>query len=356
MRHGAPDSANRAAAVTAKSAGATSATRRSSRPSATAIAASTTARTGAGGGALTPCSAPHGRTLLRAGFSPHDTRLARMPRVSDLLRAPVGAIDLHAFDARATPGFEGGKADAQAEHAALADRLSALQEQLYAEGRLGGSRSVLLVLQGMDTSGKGGTVRHVVGQVNPSGLRVVAFGPPTAEDRRHDFLWRIRRQLPRPGQLGVFDRSHYEDVVTVRVRGLVERRTWMRRYDAIDRFEAQLAAHGTRVVKCFLHISPQEQRERLLARVDDPTKHWKFDPADLDARERWEEYLEAYADAITRCSSDIAPWHIVPADRKWYRNWAVTRLLSEQLEELALRWPEPPFDIELQRRRLLAIP
>jgi PPK2 family polyphosphate:nucleotide phosphotransferase len=215
---------------------------------------------------------------------------------------------------------------------------------------------VLLVLQGMDTCGKGGTVRHVVGQVDPSGLRVAAFGPPTPEERRHDFLWRIRRQLPPPGRLGVFDRSHYEDVVTVRVRGLVERRTWMRRFGAINRFEEQLVAHGTRVVKCFLHISPQEQRERLLARLDDPTKHWKFDPADLDARERWDEYLDAYGDALERCTSEVAPWHVVPADRKWYRNWAVAQLLIEQLEELALRWPEPDLDIEAQRRRLLAMP
>jgi PPK2 family polyphosphate:nucleotide phosphotransferase len=279
-----------------------------------------------------------------------------MARVSDLLRVPAGGVDLHAVDARSTPGFQGRKVDADAERAGLAERLSTLQEQLYAEGRLGGSRSVLLVLQGMDTSGKGGTVRHVVGQVDPAGLRVTAFGPPTAEERRHDFLWRIRRQLPRPGQLGVFDRSHYEDVVVVRVLGLVERRTWMRRYAAINRFEAQLVAHGTRVVKCFLHISPQEQRERLLARLDDPTKHWKFDPADLDARERWDEYIEAYGDAIERCSSEVAPWHVVPADRKWYRNWAVTNALIEQLEELALRWPEPPFDLEMQRRRLLASP
>jgi PPK2 family polyphosphate:nucleotide phosphotransferase len=208
----------------------------------------------------------------------------------------------------------------------------------------------------MDTSGKGGTVRHVVGLLDPAGVHAAAFGPPTAEERRHDFLWRIRRRLPRPGQLGVFDRSHYEDVVTVRVLRLTERRTWMRRYDAINRFEAELAASGTRVVKCFLHISPQEQRERLLARLDDPTKHWKFDPADLDARERWDEYLDAYGDAIARCTSEVAPWHVVPADRKWYRNWAVAQLLIEQFEELALRWPEPDLDIEAQRRRLLAMP
>jgi PPK2 family polyphosphate:nucleotide phosphotransferase len=279
-----------------------------------------------------------------------------MPRVSDKLRIPPGPVDLHAIDARATPGFKGAKADAAAGHDAHAERLSTLQEQLYAEGRLGGTRSLLLVLQGMDTSGKGGTVRHVVGQVDPSGLRIAAFGPPTAEERRHDFLWRVRHRLPGPGQLGVFDRSHYEDVVTVRVWRLAERRTWMRRYDAINRFEAELGAGGTRIVKCFLHISPREQRERLLARLDDPTKHWKFDPADLDAREHWDEYVRAYEDALERCTSDMAPWHVVPADRKWYRNWAVTQLLIEHFEEMALRWPEPSFDLEAQRRRLLATP
>jgi PPK2 family polyphosphate:nucleotide phosphotransferase len=279
-----------------------------------------------------------------------------MPRVSDRLRIPPGPVDLRAIDARATPGFKGGKADAAAGHDVHAERLSTLQEQLYAEGRLGGTRSVLLVLQGMDTSGKGGTVRHVVGQVDPAGLRVAAFGPPTADERHHDFLWRVRHRLPAPGQLGVFDRSHYEDIVTVRVWRLAERRTWSRRYDAVNRFEAELATGGTRIVKCFLHISPAQQRERLLARLDDPTRHWKFDPADLDARERWDEYMEAYQDALERCTSDMAPWHVVPADRKWYRNWAVTQLLIEHFEEMALRWPEPSFDIEAQRRRLLAMP
>jgi PPK2 family polyphosphate:nucleotide phosphotransferase len=279
-----------------------------------------------------------------------------MSRVSDLLRVPPGPLELHGVDARATPGFDGGKADALAERAELAERLSTLQEQLYAEGRVGGTRSVLLVLQGMDTSGKGGTVRHVVGQMDPSGVHVTAFGRPTPEELRNDFLWRIRRELPRAGRIGVFDRSHYEDVVAARVKRLVERRTWLRRYDAINRFEAGLAESGTRVVKCFLHISAAEQRERLLARLDDPAKHWKFSPGDLDDRERWDEFLVAYEDALERCTTEAAPWHVVPADRKWYRNWAVTRLLIEQLEELALRWPQAPFDVAEQRRRLLALP
>jgi PPK2 family polyphosphate:nucleotide phosphotransferase len=277
-----------------------------------------------------------------------------LKRLSDRLRLPPGPVDLRRIDARATPGLKGGKkAAAECDHVA---RLSLLQEQLYAEGRTGGERSVLLVLQGMDTSGKGGTVRHVVGMLDPSGLRVAAFGVPTAEERRHDFLWRIRRQLPHPGQVGVFDRSHYEDVVTVRVEKLAEPRTWRRRYDAINRFETDLASNGTRVVKCFLHISPAEQRARLLRRLDRPDKHWKFDPSDLAAREKWDEYTVAYQDALERCRSELAPWYVIPADRKWYRNWAVAQILLEQFEALALRWPEPSFDVDEQRKRLLAMP
>jgi len=277
-------------------------------------------------------------------------------RISALLRAPAGAIDLHEAHTRATPGFDGGKAEAKQAQATMAERVSTLQEQLYAEGRKGGERSVLLVLQGMDTSGKGGTVRHVVGQCDPSGLHVATFGRPTQEELAHDFLWRIRRQLPRPGKIGVFDRSHYEDVLAARVRGIVDRRTWGRRYRTINRFEEALVAGGTRVVKCFLHISAEEQRERLLARLDDPTKHWKYNPGDLEDRARWADYAVAYADALERCSTEAAPWHIVPADRKWYRNWAITQLLIEQMEDLALSWPEADFDVAAERRRLQSIP
>jgi PPK2 family polyphosphate:nucleotide phosphotransferase len=277
-------------------------------------------------------------------------------RVSDLLRLAGGPVDLHGVDARATPGLTGGRAVAEAAREQHAERLSTLQEQLYAEGRTGGERRVLLVLQGLDTSGKGGTVRHVLGQVDPAGVRVTAFGRPTRDELRHDFLWRIRRTLPPAGSIGVFDRSHYEDVVSVRVRGTVERRTWMRRYGSINRFEAGLVDGGTRVVKCFLHISAAEQRERLLARLDDPTKRWKFSPGDLDDRARWEDYLDAYADALERCNTEAAPWYVVPADRKWYRNWAVTLLMIEQLEEMDLRWPEPAYYVDEQRARLLAMP
>jgi polyphosphate kinase 2 (PPK2 family) len=199
-------------------------------------------------------------------------------KIADLLLAPVGVVDLSAIDTRATPGFEGTKSDAEALLPELGERLATLQEQLYANGRTGGARSVLLVLQGMDTSGKGGTIKHVVGPVDPSGVHVVAFRRPTPEELRHHFLWRIRKQLPGPGMLAAFDRSHYEDVVAARVRGLVDRRTSSRRYATINRFEEELAGQGMLIVKCYLHISPEEQRERLLARLDDPTKHWKYNP------------------------------------------------------------------------------
>jgi PPK2 family polyphosphate:nucleotide phosphotransferase len=282
--------------------------------------------------------------------------LAGVTRVSDLLRVPSGPVDLPAIDTRATPGFDGAKADAEQAAPALGERLATLQEQLYAEGRTGGSRSVLLVLQGMDTSGKGGTVKHVVGHLDPNGVHVASFGEPTRAELEHDFLWRIRKELPRPGKLGAFDRSHYEDVVTVRVLGLVDQDTWTRRYDAVNRFEEELVAGGTRIVKCFLHISRDEQRERLLARLDDPTKHWKYNPGDLDTRERWDDYMTAYGDALERCGSELAPWHVVPADRKWYRNWAITNLLIEELDALGLRWPKADFDVAAERARLLAMP
>jgi PPK2 family polyphosphate:nucleotide phosphotransferase len=272
--------------------------------------------------------------------------------MSDLLRAPPGDVELGAIDTRATPGFSGAKQDAKALLPELGERLATLQEQLYANGRTGATISLLLVLQGMDTSGKGGTVEHVVGAVDPSGVQVVAFRRPTEEELAHDFLWRIRKQLPEPGMIAAFDRSHYEDVVAVRVRKIVDRRTWSRRYAAINRFEERLAAQGTVIVKCFLHISPEEQRERLLARLEDPTKHWKYRPGDLEDRALWHDFQRAYGDAIGRCNTDAAPWYVVPADRKWYRNWAISHLLIERLEQLGLGWPAATFDVEEQKALL----
>jgi len=274
--------------------------------------------------------------------------------ISELLRAPSGRIELGTLDPRATPGFKGKKADGQAALAAHQARLEELQEQLYAQARAGGGRSLLLVLQGLDTSGKGGTLRHVVGQVDPQGVTIHSFKAPTREEQSHDFLWRIKRALPSPGLIGVFDRSHYEDVVVVRVNGLVERRTWQRRYATINRFEQSLVTEGTTVVKCFLHISKKESRDRLLRRLDKPDKLWKFNPGDIDSRAEWDELKGAYADALERCNTEIAPWHVIPADHKWYRNWAIMNILVEQLEALKVEWPAAEFDVEEQRNRLLA--
>jgi len=275
-------------------------------------------------------------------------------RLTDVLRVPAGPIDLAAVDPASTPGFTGDKAAGKAALETLGPRLADLQERLFAQGRSGGKRRVLLVLQGMDTSGKGGTLRHVVGEVDPQGVAITSFKVPTREERAHDFLWRVRRALPGPGVLGVFDRSHYEDVVVVRVHGLVEQRVWSRRYATINRFEEKLSAAGTTVVKCFLHISRDESRERLLARLDDPSKHWKFNPGDVDERAHWDSYQQAYADVLERCNTEAAPWHLVPSDRKWYRNWAIMNLLVDALNAMALEWPLADFDVDEQRARVLA--
>ncbi len=275
-------------------------------------------------------------------------------RLSDVLRLPQAPVDLAAMDPAAVPEAPGGKAVAKQAQAEQAPLLADLQERLFADGRSGGHRSVLLVLQGMDTSGKGGTVRHVLGQVDPQGCAIRSFGAPTEEEKQHHFLWRIEQALPSAGRIGVFDRSHYEDVGVVRVHGLVPDDTIEGRYDEINDFEARVVAGGTRVVKCFLHISREESKQRLLARLDDSAKHWKYNPRDVDERARWDDYLAVYSTALERCNTDIAPWYVVPADRKWYRNWAVTTLLIEQLQEMSLVWPAADFDVETERQRVLA--
>ena len=273
-------------------------------------------------------------------------------RLTDLLRLPKGPVNLVAYDTRDTPGFEGGKSEGKAALAALDPQLSELQERLFAEGRTGGTRRVLVVLQGMDTAGKGGVMRHAADLFDPQGVRIKAFGKPTEEELAHDFLWRVRRELPEAGAIGFFDRSHYEDVLIARVRELAAPEEIERRYDAINEFEAELVETGTTVVKCMLHISPDEQKKRLLARLDDPTKHWKFDPKDVDERAHWASYQEAYEIALERTNTEAAPWLIVPSDRKWYRNWAMGQILLETLRMLDLSWPEADFDVEQQRRRL----
>jgi len=251
------------------------------------------------------------------------------------------------IDPDSTPGIDGRK-HAEQELPQLAEKLGALQERLWAEGR----RALLLVLQGMDTSGKGGTVGHVISAMNPAGVDVAAFKKPTDEELAHDFLWRIEKRLPGPGEVVVFDRSHYEDVLVVRVHALVEEPVWRARYEEINAFERRLTAAGTTILKCFLHISYDEQRERLLARLDDPTKHWKFRERDIDERALWPQYMAAYDEAIARCSSDASPWFVVPANHKWYRNWAVATLLQETLERIDPSYPPTDLDVAALKRRL----
>lgn len=272
----------------------------------------------------------------------------------ELLRIPEGErVTLTSCATDATPGCPKDKAAGLAATARMGERLADLQERLYAASTAGDRRRILLVLQGMDTSGKGGTVKHVIGLFNPSGCRIKAFKAPTREELAHPFLWRVSKALPQPGEIGIFDRSHYEDVLIARVRELVPRPQITLRYGHINRFEQSLADDGVTVVKVFLHLGYKEQRRRLLARLDNPDKHWKFNPGDIDERALWPDYQEAYEIALERCSTAAAPWYLVPADRKWYRNWAVSKLLLEHLEALDPQYPPGDFDVGECRRRLL---
>ena len=273
-------------------------------------------------------------------------------RRGDEVRGPADV------DAAATPGYGGDKAKGKKDLAARGRALADLQELLFAQSvrdaPVGEVPSLLVVLQGMDTAGKGGIMRHVIGAMDPQGVHVHAFKAPTAEERAHDFLWRIRPHLPRPGLVSVFDRSHYEDVLVHRVRGLSPLAEVEERYGAIREFEAAVRAAGTRIVKVMLRISPEEQAERLLARLDDPTKHWKFSESDLDDRAYWDQYMDAYRIAIERTDTEDAPWFIVPADRKWFARLAVQQLIIETLQGMGLDWPKADFDVAAARRRLLA--
>ncbi|MEV4660459.1 PPK2 family polyphosphate kinase [Micromonospora echinofusca] len=313
----------------------------------------------------------------------------------ELLRvAPGGAVDLGAVDPRSTPGLPGQEVTgpqrkewARGQVTLIGAELGRQQEMLFADAKarqsarpvgaaagvdgsaggaegtaaaggadragVTGGRRVLLVLQAMDCGGKDGTIKRVAGAMNPLGLHVRSFGPPTTEELQHDFLWRIRRALPPPGYVGVFNRSHYEDVLVARVESLVPESIWQARYDEINAFEREQADAGVALVKVFLHISYAEQGRRLLERLDEPRKHWKYDPSDVDARARWDDYQAAYAEALSRCGTDAAPWYVVPADRKWYRDWAVAHLLRETFDTLDLGYPPAGFDVRRERERLL---
>jgi PPK2 family polyphosphate:nucleotide phosphotransferase len=276
--------------------------------------------------------------------------------LSTLLRLPPGCVDMASLDPAGTTGFPGDKDDAPAITESLAPELGDLQERLFAVGRVaeGAGQKILVVLQGMDTSGKGGVIRHAIGMVDPQGVKIKAFKAPTEEERAHPYLWRIERELPTPGMIGIFDRSHYEDVLVVRVNNLVDESVWSKRYDEINAWEQGLVDQGTVLIKCFLNLSSAEQKERLLARLDDPTKHWKYNPGDVDERAKWPSYQEAYQAVLERCNTEHAPWYVIPADRKWYRNWAVAQLLVEHLRALHLSWPTAEFDVEKEKERVAA--
>jgi PPK2 family polyphosphate:nucleotide phosphotransferase len=269
--------------------------------------------------------------------------------VAEGIRFGTGAslVDIDPGDTLLAPGD---REHAVARTGELVTELTGLQERLYAEGVGGGHRSLLLLLQGMDTSGKDGTVRRVVGAMNPAGVTITSFKKPTSEELQHDFLWRIDKALPAPGDIGVFNRSQYEDVLVVRVHDLVPETEWSTRYERINAFEHRVVDAGTHIVKVMLHISKAEQKQRLAERLEDPTKHWKYNVGDLQERAFWDDYQDAYQDALSRCSTDAAPWYVVPADHKWYRDWLVANVLVSALRDLNPRYPPADFDVAEQRR------
>jgi PPK2 family polyphosphate:nucleotide phosphotransferase len=263
-------------------------------------------------------------------------------------------VNLSRIDPAATPGFDGGKQAGKARLEAGKEALSELQEKLFAESRFGSAISVLLILQAMDTAGKGGVVRHVVGAVDPQGVHHHAFKAPTEAEQKHDFLWRVRKELPGAGMIGVFDRSHYEDVLIHRVRKLAAPEVLEQRYDAIREFESGLVESGTRIIKVMLHLGKDEQKKRLAERLERKDKHWKYNPGDLAERALWDEYQHAYQIAIERTSTPDAPWFVVPADRKWYARIAVQQLLTDALAGMQLSWPKATFDVAAEKAKLAA--
>lgn len=253
---------------------------------------------------------------------------------------PGSTVKLANYDPAFTGEYD--KGSARAEEKKLEEKLAVLQERLYAEGK----QSLLIVLQAMDAGGKDSAIKKVFDSVNPQGVRVTSFKVPTAPELARDFLWRIHREVPPKGYIGIFNRSHYEDVLVVRVNRLVSRDVWRKRYDHINQFERLLADSGTRIIKFYLHISKDEQKRRFQERLDNPEKHWKFSMGDLPVREQWDEYMRAYQDALTHCNTDYAPWYIVPSNKKWYRDLVITRTIVETLEAMNPQYPpaEPDLD------------
>jgi PPK2 family polyphosphate:nucleotide phosphotransferase len=255
---------------------------------------------------------------------------------------PGMKVNLDDWDPRDNQYFQGGKDEAAQKLAVLNEELEALQEILFAEGK----QKILIALQGMDTSGKDGVIRHVFEGVNPQGMRVANFKVPTQIELAHDYLWRVHQQTPGSGELVIFNRSHYEEVLVVRVHSLVPEKIWARRYDQINAFEEILASAGTTILKFFLHISLDEQRERLQARLDDPTKRWKFRLGDLDERKLWTDYQKAYEEVLNRTNTETAPWYIVPSDRKWYRNLVIGEVIVQALKKLDMKYPQPEENLD----------
>jgi PPK2 family polyphosphate:nucleotide phosphotransferase len=253
---------------------------------------------------------------------------------------PGSEVTLSQWDPDDTSARDSGQGQALPRFEELTRELGELQDTLYA----GRDRKILIVLQAMDTGGKDGTIRRVFQAMPPQGLRVVNFKQPNEEERDHDYLWRVHRQVPRRGEMVIFNRSHYEDVVVVRVHRLVSPRVWRKRYDQLNDFERMLNEEGVIILKFFLHISKREQKARLLARLEDPKKRWKFNPNDLKDRKRWPEYMRAYSDAISKTSSTWAPWYIIPANHKGYRNLAVAAIVANTLRSLNMRYPQPDYD------------
>jgi PPK2 family polyphosphate:nucleotide phosphotransferase len=257
--------------------------------------------------------------------------------MTDWKITPGGTVSLSDLPTHTKEGAPGDKSVTEAALKDLVEQISSYQERLWAEQ----GQSLLVVLQAMDTAGKDGTIRAVFSGVNPQGVHVTSFKSPTSDELAHDFLWRIHKATPSKGEIGVFNRSHYEDVLVVRVKNLVPESVWRPRYELINHFEEQLVQNSTTVIKFFLHMSKQEQAGRLQARLDDPTKRWKFNSGDLVERALWDDYQLAYQEAIEKTSTEMAPWYVIPADRKWYRNWAVGKVIAETLEKMDPQYPEP---------------
>ncbi len=260
-----------------------------------------------------------------------------------------GKIKLKDYDPNDSKLFEGNKKDGKEALQKLNAELETLQEEFYAEGK----HRLLIVLQAMDTGGKDGVIRAVFEGVNPQGVKVASFKTPTSVELAHDYLWRVHQQTPGKGEMVIFNRSHYEDVLVVRVHNLVPEEVWSKRYQHIREFERVLADEGTTILKFYLHIDLKEQAERFLARVEDPTKQWKFNPGDLDERARWDDYMKAYEDMLSQTSTAWAPWYVIPSNKKWYRNWLISKIVIKTLKNLDMRYPAPAENIEDYHKRLL---